>query len=274
FVMPVSGNKSPVLMAMFECDYAEAQKLLPGTELFAVRLLNGKAVFIVTVVNYIDTTIGKYVEYSLAIACTRGKKSAPRLLPALFQKAYHTGQFVLDLPVSSEISVKGGKGIWGMPKHQASLDFIVTDKQVSAQYEKDGQFAFRIEMEKPTQLGMKVNMGATNYSHFRNLLIASYIYFESKAKINLFSKAKANLYIGDHPKVAHLRKLKINGKPLATLFMEGATGVLDDYFESWFITHTAKEDQTTEGLESVFHLTNSEEWLAAPSITDYVKYKI
>ena len=30
------------------------------------------------------------------------------------------GQYVWDLPVSTEISVKGGKGIWGTPKHQAT----------------------------------------------------------------------------------------------------------------------------------------------------------
>jgi hypothetical protein len=38
-----------------------------------------------------------------------------------------TGQYIPDLPVSSEISVKGGKGIWGMPKHKSNLDFKITD---------------------------------------------------------------------------------------------------------------------------------------------------
>ena len=51
----------------------------------------------------------------------------PPLLPLVFQKTFGLGQYVVDLPVSTEVSVKGGKGIWGMPKHQANLDFVVTD---------------------------------------------------------------------------------------------------------------------------------------------------
>src|SRR5690606_34597550 len=122
------------------------------------------------VIDYRDTTIGKYIEYSLAIACTKGSKPAPLLPSAIFMKSYGTGQFILDLPVSSEISVKGGKGIWGMPKHKASLDFLIGDEMVSSQYEKDGQFAFRIEIEKPKKCNLPVKMGTINYSHFRNLL--------------------------------------------------------------------------------------------------------
>jgi len=56
----------------------------------------------------------------IAIACTHGLKPAPRLLPAIFMQHYGTGQYVIDLPVSSDISVKGGKGILGMPKHKAN----------------------------------------------------------------------------------------------------------------------------------------------------------
>ena len=41
--------------------------------------------------------------------------------------------------MSTEVSVKGGKGIWGMPKHQASLDFVVNDDAVSSHYDVDGQ---------------------------------------------------------------------------------------------------------------------------------------
>ena len=70
---------------------------------------------------------------------------SPLLLPGPFR----FGQYVVDLPVSTEISVKGGKGIWGMPKHQANLDFEVTDRVVSSQYDKDGQAAVFVEIERP-----------------------------------------------------------------------------------------------------------------------------
>ena len=249
-------------------------RFLPGNELHALRLPNGRAAFIVTIVNYLDTSIGKYIEYSIALACTRGPKPAPPLLPAMFMKAYHTGQYILDLPVSSEISVKGGKGIWGMPKHKANLDFIVTDDMISSQYEKDGQFAFRVEIDRPQSPTFHAKVAAANYCQYRNMLMASYIYFDSKASVNVFQKAKARLFIGDHPRVAHLRDLDINGDPFFTLFMPKANGLLDDHFDCWFMTYDTPPEKMPEGFESVFHLGLNEDWLPAPSFTEYKKFKI
>ncbi len=275
FTMPVKAQHSPALMAGFFCNYEKAQALLPGNELHVMKYINGKAVFMVTVIDYRNTTIGKYIEYSIALAVTRGKSAAPALLPVVFMNAYHTGQFILDLPVSSEISVHGGKGIWGMPKHKANLDFIISDTQVSAQYEKEGQFAFRIEIDKPEKCNFPIAVKAINYSHFRNMLMASYIYFNSKAGIRFGKKATGRLYIGDHPKTKFMKDLEIHSKPFFTLFMPDAGGVLDDHFECWFMTYDQKPTHVTpEGMESVINLGLNEDWLPAPSNTDYAKYKI
>ena len=122
FQLPVSTEKSPALMAAFSINADKAKALLPGNELHPFRLWK-KGLLVITVIDYRITTIGKYIEFSIAIACTHGKRPAPRLLPGIFMKTFGTGQYVYDLPVSTEISVKGGKGIWGMPKHRASLDF-------------------------------------------------------------------------------------------------------------------------------------------------------
>jgi len=274
YVMPVSARNSPALMAGFSCDWEKANALLPGNEVHALKLPNGRAAFLITVINYLDTSIGKYIEYSIAIGCTRGPKPAPRILNALMMKTYGTGQYIIDLPVSTEVSVKGGKGIWGMPKHKANLAFEVTDTMVSSHYEKDGQFAFRIEMTRPKSPSFKLNIGATNYCRFRNMLMASYIYFKSKAGVNLFSKAKANLFIGDHPRVSFLRDLDINPDPFFTMFMPQANGILDDHFDCWFMTYDEPPTEMPEGLESTFPLGMSEEWLPKPSMTGYEKYRI
>lgn len=274
YQMPVSATDSPALMAGFACDWEKANALLPGNEVHALRLPNGRAALLITVINYLNTSIGKYIEYSIAIGCTRGAKPAPSILNTLLMKAYGTGQYILDLPVSSEISVKGGKGIWGMPKHQANLDFIVTETSVSSQYEKDGQFAFRIEIERPKRPRLRVKIGTANYCRFRNMLMASYIYFNTHASINLLGKARARLYIGEHPKTAFLKDIDINPDPFFTMYMPEANGVLDDHFECWFMTYDEPPSIMPEGLESVFDLGKGEDWLSPPSITDYEKYRI
>ena len=91
------------LFTVAESNKIKAQALLPGNELYALRLWN-RGLLVVTVINYLQTTIGKYIEYSIAIACTHGAKRPPRLLPGLFMGPFSTGQYVVDLPVSSEIS--------------------------------------------------------------------------------------------------------------------------------------------------------------------------
>jgi hypothetical protein len=149
FAMPVNSEDSPALMAGFTCDGDAAQALLPGNELHAVRLPNGRGMLIVTVIDYRTTDIGRYVEYSIALACTMGAKRRGLISSVVRMKHAGTGQYVWDLPVSSLISVKGGKGIWGMPKHQANLDFRVDEHSMSSQYDLDGKLCMRITVDRP-----------------------------------------------------------------------------------------------------------------------------
>jgi len=152
---------------------------------------------------------------------------------------------------------------------------VITDNNVSAQYEKDGQFAFRIEIDKPHKTNLPVKISATNYSHFRNMLMASYIHFKSKAGIKFGKKATGRLFIGDHPRVRFLKDIQIRSKPFFTMYMPEANGVLDDYFECWFITYEKQPGKVIpEGFESVINLELNEDWLAPPSVTDYEKFKI
>ena len=263
FQLPVACDKTPVLMAAFPINADKAQRLLPGNEVYALRLWN-KGLLVITVVNYQITNIGKYIEYSIAIACTPGKKRPPRLLPAIFPKHYDTGQYVFDLPVSTEISVKGGKGIWGMPKHQSNLDFQITDSLVSSQYDLDGQFGMRIEIDRPNSAWLPFRMGAANFCAFRGMLMKSSIYFHGKVGFKLFKQGSARLYIGDLPRLQPLKQLEIGEKPVLTAFIPDARGILDDHFESWFLSSTEKITTKPEGMESVINLGLSQEWLAPP----------
>ena len=77
--------------------------------------------------------------------------------------------------MSTEISVKGGKGIWGMPKHQANLDYVVGDRTVSSQYDLDGSsFVLRITIDRPQRIRLPLSIAAADYCQFRGLLMKSY----------------------------------------------------------------------------------------------------
>lgn len=269
FKMPINSERSPALMAAFPINWDKARALMPGNEVHPFRLWN-KGLLVVTVIDYRITDIGKYIEFSVAIACTHGAKPAPRLLPGLFMKHYGTGQYVVDLPVSTLVSVKGGKGVWGMPKHQANLDYLIGERWVSSQYDLDGQMLVRIDVEKPKRAWLPLNMGGVNYCAFRGMLMKSYIYFRGKLGFSLFKRGAAKLLIGEHPRVAWMKSLEIEPDPIFTAFFPETTGVLDDYMETWFLTYAAPPTAAPEGLESVDRLPQSEEWLPAPRRTEQV----
>jgi len=263
YKLPVNSESSPALMAAFTVDATKAAALLPGNELHPLRLGGNKGILMVTVIDYRKTVIGPYIEFSIALACTQGRKPAPPLLPLLFQKHYGLGQYVLDLPVSSEISVKGGKGIWGMPKHQANLDFRIGDRTVSSEYDKDGQLAVKIEIDRPARAWLPLRASGTNYCGFRGMLMKSYIYFHGKFGFRFGRRAAARLIIGTHPRAQFLKGLGISEKPLFVGFLPASSGVLDDHFECWFLSSPTMPSQP-EGLESVVNLGLSQAWLPPP----------
>ena len=266
FTLPVASHDSPALIAGFAIDANAAAALLPGDEVHPLRLWGGRSVLVVTVVDYRFTNIGRYIEFSIAIACTNGSRTAPALLPVLplAQKLYGTGQYVLDLPVSSEISVKGGKGIWGMPKHQANLDFVITRDTVSSQYDLGGQLCVRIEVDRPRFERFPVSMGTCNYCAFRGMLMKSYIYFDAHAGFNPPFTRSARLRIGEHPRVQSLKTLDVAARPLFSAYFPESRGTLDDHIESWFLSYETPPAAAPEGMQSVIDLGQSQTWLAPP----------
>lgn len=261
FDMPVNSDDAAALMAVFPVSHERAAALLPGNEVHPVRL-GDSALLIVAVVNYRGTDIGNYIEFSVGIACTQGPRPAP-LLGALLMKPFATGQFVLDLPVSTEISVKGGKGIWGMPKHQANLSFFAGQDEISSRYDKDGRMVMAISIDRPRRLRVPVSVEAMNYCAFRGLLMRSHVYFRGRLWVSAL-RPSARLVLGEHPRAAPLRTLGIGRRPLVTAYCPRGAGVLDDHFESWFLTYPRPPMAEPEGLRSVVDLGLGREWLAPP----------
>jgi hypothetical protein len=265
FKLPVESHHSPALMAAFTIDAAKAAALLPGGEIHPLTLWRGRGVLIITVVDYTSTNIGKYIEFSIAIGVTHGSRPAPALVPVLLRKHYDVGQYVYDLPVSTEISVKGGKGIWGMPKHQANLDFRIGRNTVSSQYDLDGKLGMRITIRRPRWTGLPLRMSAANFCQFRGMLWKSVIYFHGNVGASVLAPGAARLLIGDSPRTRPLRELGIARQPLFTAFFPASGGFLDDHVEGWFLGSAEPPATEPEGLASVVGLGLSQAWLPPPS---------
>lgn len=266
FQMPINSEDTPGLMAAYTIDADRAKALMPGNELHPLRIWKrDRALLIIAVVDYRITDIGNYIEFSIGIPCTHGARPGPPLLPAVFQKLYGTGQYVIDLPVSTEISVKGGKGIWGMPKHQANLNFLIGPDSVSSQYDKDGELVVKIEIARPAKTWIPGSFSGANYCQFRGMLMKSYVHFKGKFGFLAFRRARAKLTLGTHPRAQQLKELDISSDPFLVSYFPSTRGTLDDHVESWFLSSESPDQNPGEGLESVYHLGQDKDWLPPPS---------
>lgn len=262
FTMPVRSEGSPVLFGCFSIDAGAAAELLPGQVLHPCRLLR-RGVLVVAVADYLDTPIGRYVEFCIGILVTKGRSRAPALAPLVVRSLFGVGVYIYDLPVSTEISVKGGLGIWGMPKRQANLDFVLTGDVVSSQYDLDGQLAMRIDIPRPAGPSLPVRATGVGYGSFRGLLAKSYVHVRGRTGLSL-RRREACLLLGDHPRMSPLKTLDIDPRPLVTGFIPATSGVLDDHAETWFLTSEAPSAAAPVGLRDVVELGTSQEWLAPP----------
>jgi hypothetical protein len=262
FTMPVRSQSSPVLFACFSIDAGAAAALLPGQTLHPCRLLR-RGLLVVAVANYLDTPIGQYVEFCIGILVTRGRSQAPALAPLLLRSLFGVGVYIYDLPVSTEISVKGGLGIWGMPKRQANLDYVVGEDTVSSQYDLDGQLAMRIDIPRPARPVLPLRATGAGYGSFRGLLAKSSIHVRGRMGLSL-RVGEARLLIGDHPRMDALKTLDIDPRPLVTGFIPATRGVLDDHAETWFLTSASPPGGAQVGLRDVVDVGTSQEWLAPP----------
>jgi hypothetical protein len=265
YVMPVDSWDASAIIAAFPINLEKAAALIPPGDVHPFRFWN-RGLLIVTVIDYRKTDIGSYIEYSLAIACTKGGKPAPRLLPGILMKFFGTGQYVFDLPVSTEISVKGGRGIWGMPKHQANLDFAAGSQWVSAQYDLDSRMVSRFDVRRPKSAWLPMSMGAANYCVFRGMMMKSLIYFSGKVGFHLLRPGSARLILGDHPRAQTIRNLDVDLNPVFAAHIPNVLGVLDDYFECWFVTPDKEPAEPIgAGLEATYPLGYGRDWLPPPA---------
>ena len=220
----------------------------------------------VTVVDYEITDIGTYVEYR-SPSRAPGPRPAPPLLPRHLQRPLRRRPVRLDLPVSSEISVKGGKGIWGMPKHQANLDFRHHDRTVSSQYDVDGLLCLRIEIDRPPAAASRWTSAPSTSAQFRGMVMRSSIYFRAPPSVargpaGIGAAAPRRRPAGSHRCATSTSTAAVLHRRLPTTH-----GVLDDHFECWFLMHESAPAGLTarpEGLESVAELDNDTTWLEPP----------
>lgn len=123
FKTPFFIRDAHVTGAVFICDYDKA-KALVGHSHQPIRTPFNKALFSIQCIEYKETDIGPYCEVALSILLWPkgdGFRRAMESVLSLIKSNFHT--YVFQLPVTTELSVAGGKGILKYPKFLADITF-------------------------------------------------------------------------------------------------------------------------------------------------------
>ena len=175
--MPIRTPAPVQLFAAFTIDGDKSR----GTSCRATSFMRwrprGRGILVLgAIINYQDTRgIGSLcgVLRSGWLA-TRAGASRGALRSLLFRSHHGTGIYIYDLPVSSEISVKGGLGIIrGMPKRHANLDFVGSKRQAGQQPVRPRRAAVLPDRGRPpaADAGSRCARAAVNYCAFRGMLM-------------------------------------------------------------------------------------------------------
>lgn len=124
--IPVFYYDATMLTAAFPARLDALRLLLPDPRFVPARLAPGLGLVVVSALEYRDTDIGPYNELAIAIVLNE-----PRLrlnLPgrALWDAVFRPEEkhaFIVHLPVTTEIALRGGVDFYNFPKFLAGIEF-------------------------------------------------------------------------------------------------------------------------------------------------------
>jgi len=141
--MPVDIRKATQHMAMFSVDADAAQRLIDYSGLRVCRYLPGRAVVVLTFMNYIDGDLDHYYEFNTSVMVNPpgSTASGPRALQS-------AGAFTHHMPVDQEFTLEAGTKIWGYPKVMG--DFTIREGR---------RFGFDLSIDGQSVIGMEFRPG-------------------------------------------------------------------------------------------------------------------
>ncbi|MBI2520175.1 MAG: acetoacetate decarboxylase family protein [Bdellovibrio sp.] len=215
FKSPFFIRDADVIGAFFLCDYEKAQALTAPHHR-PLKLPFKKTLLAVNCIEYKNTDIGPYNEVALSILVSapgEGLWQKVQSLRAIMQAKFHA--FIVQLPVTTELSVAGGKGLLNYPKFLADITFRETGAHRICTLRDKDTLEIILELECPK---IKSRQGLLNIMR-RRMSIDTYIAGQAKSnatfKMNLpaagqaFLWPRVNLRLGKHSVAEQLGGLKI-----------------------------------------------------------------
>jgi len=218
--LPIMYWGASMLGLTYRVDAAAAQSFMPN-ELIEPQLIFGKAIALLCLFEYRDTSIGPYNEIGLAIQ-TKRKGTRPSLLAMAQDLASAPDQalYIVNLPVTTEAARAAGAGLWGYPKSVAGID---TDFGVGFKATLQGELT--VEMGKPGSF-TSGGLPFLTYSFHDTGMLHTHVPVDHRVKWGGAGTVKVEV-IGDGPTAKSVRALGLDQmKPLAAFRTDRMRSIL------------------------------------------------
>jgi hypothetical protein len=200
--LPIKYRRLDTFFALYGADRRAVTAWLPSPRLRPVAVWPGRVGVTLNAFNYLDTDIGPYGEFSLAVPCTTRRRG--RLL---------TGVYIHRLPVTSDIALLAGKELWGYPKFLCQMEFHNSALIHQVRLSKDGQLILHLSLARG---GMALDLARSlnTFTVKDGNLILTRILFSGLVRVNPHGLAR--LQTGPHDMGEEISRIELGPRALAT----------------------------------------------------------
>lgn len=146
---PIFYRDARMFTIVVPANLLKLKRALPDVRFTPAQIVPGVGALALTAFEYYDTDIRPYNEFSMGILL-----NAPYFLPVpgynmlrqLFANLFNV--FVWQLPVTTEIALRGGIDFYNYPKSICDIDFSDTESRITCDLFRDGDQILTMSGEK------------------------------------------------------------------------------------------------------------------------------
>ena len=199
--LPILYRDGSMLVAGYRIDVARTQAIL-GDLPFEPIVILGRALVLLTLFEYRDSTLGPYNELGIGILVQRAGTS-PSLWRILrdISKVEEAGLFVTNLPVNYQGACTAGVELWGYPKYVTGINTSFGPDSVRATLEHE------IVVTHSRGFGFEMaGIPFVTFTLLKNRLIRTIVEVDHRVRFGGAHTVSLNI-IGDGPTAATVKAL-------------------------------------------------------------------
>jgi len=203
------------------------RRILPDPRLVPAQVLPGVGAVMLTALDYKDTDLGPYKEFSLGIALNSPdflQIPCYNFVRQALRGTFHS--YIQQLPVTTEIALRGGVDLYNFPKFIARIDLDDDDGWTTCEVSEGDDLICRVKCRRvPTPRSGIIKMISSTYQFQQPQSC------ELKINANGYAmtagRGNAELVVGEsHPVARELSGLLLSTTPIAYTYVPNMEAIL------------------------------------------------